>query len=169
VFSLRFAMGTKLNSRPQGAPKPGVRGHEQRDASVGWIFGIVLFLLSSGVVIHLVLAALLARFKHSPTPLDAWLPLQHNPQPVASSFPRLQVSPRLDLSAFKAREDEQLTNYGWINRSAGIVRVPIERAMELVLQKGLPVRTNGQSGAGHSPAQLIFDRSSQRQPPKEAR
>jgi hypothetical protein len=160
-------MATKLNSMPQGAPKPGVRGHEQRDASVGWIFGIVLFLLVSGVVIHLVLAALLVTFKHSPASVDAWLPLQNNTQPAASSFPRLQVSPRLDLSEFRAREDQQLTNYGWVDRSAGIVRVPIERAMELVLQKGLPVRTNGQSGAGASPAQLILERSSQHLPPNQ--
>jgi hypothetical protein len=67
----------------------------------------------------------------------------------------LQVSAPLDLAQFRAREDEELTNYDWINRTAGIVRVPIERAMELVLQKGLPGGTNG---AGISPAQLIEKR-----------
>jgi hypothetical protein len=130
---------------------------------VAWIFGIVFFLLCSGLVIHLVLAALLGKFNREPTSVDAWRPSQTKTKAGASSFPQLQVSPRLDLSEFRAREDEQLTNYGWVNRSAGVVRVPIERAMELVLQRGLAVRTNAQAGVGLSPAQLILDRSSQRQ------
>ena len=52
-----------------------------------------------------------------------------------------------------------LTSSGWIDRSAGIVRLPIDRAMEVVLQKGLPVRTNGVAGVGLSPQQLIERRT----------
>jgi hypothetical protein len=54
--------------------------------------------------------------------------------------PRLQETPAIDLREFRAREDERLSTYGWVDRSAGIVRVPIERAIEIVAREGLPVR-----------------------------
>jgi len=41
--------------------------------------------------------------------------------------------------AWKRRWDENLSTYGWIDPSARIVRVPIERAMELKLAEGFPV------------------------------
>jgi len=59
--------------------------------------------------------------------------------------PRLQVAPEQDLKVFHAREDAELQTYGWIDKQAGVVRIPIERAMDLLLEKGLPVR--GQPGA----------------------
>jgi hypothetical protein len=54
--------------------------------------------------------------------------------------PRLQVAPQEDLAAFRAREESVLHSYGWIDRQAGVVRIPIERAMDIIAQRGLPVR-----------------------------
>jgi len=54
--------------------------------------------------------------------------------------PRLQTNPREDLRALRAREDELLTTYGWVDKPAGVVRIPIEEAMKLVLKRGLPAR-----------------------------
>jgi hypothetical protein len=54
--------------------------------------------------------------------------------------PRLQVAPEVDLAALRARDDAALNTYGWVDRKAGVVRIPIERAMDLVAQRGLPVR-----------------------------
>jgi len=54
--------------------------------------------------------------------------------------PRLQVAPETDLAALRTREQAELNNYGWVDRQAGVVRIPIERAMDLVVQRGLPVR-----------------------------
>jgi hypothetical protein len=50
--------------------------------------------------------------------------------------PREQPNPMIDLNAWRLREDEDATNYGWIDRSNGIVRIPIERAMEIIVQRG---------------------------------
>ena len=57
--------------------------------------------------------------------------------------PRLQDAPAADLDAFRAREQERLSTYGWIDRQAGVVHMPIERAMEIVAREGLPVREGG--------------------------
>jgi hypothetical protein len=158
-------MAIESTSTVQGSPQTGARGYESRDANVPWILGIVAFLFCSGIVIHLVLAGVLNHLNKTPPAVDAWRLVELPPrQPQRTSFPRLQVSSRMDLAEFHAREDEDLTNYGWINRTSGVVRVPVERAIELVLQKGLPVRTNLVDRAGPSPAQLIERRLTGRQP-----
>jgi hypothetical protein len=43
--------------------------------------------------------------------------------------PRLQTQPREDLKEFRAREDDTLKTYGWVDRNAGVVRIPIDQAM----------------------------------------
>jgi len=44
------------------------------------------------------------------------------------------------LKRFRAQEDAALSGYGWVDQNAGVVRIPIERAKALVLERGLPVR-----------------------------
>ncbi|HVS15154.1 MAG TPA: hypothetical protein VMV46_14595 [Thermoanaerobaculia bacterium] len=52
--------------------------------------------------------------------------------------PRLQTAPEQDMRAFRAREAIALHSYGWVDESAGVARIPVERAAELVLEEGLP-------------------------------
>ena len=54
--------------------------------------------------------------------------------------PRLQTDDGAqDIADLHAREDLLLNNYSWVDQSQGKVRIPIERAMELIAQRGLPV------------------------------
>jgi hypothetical protein len=64
--------------------------------------------------------------------------------------PRLQVNAPKDLKALLAAEESALTSYGWANKEAGIARIPIDRAMQLVLERGLP--TPKPSEPGKAPA-----------------
>jgi len=54
--------------------------------------------------------------------------------------PNLLVNEPANLTQFRAREANELANYGWIDKNAGIVRLPIDRAKELILERGLPAR-----------------------------
>ncbi len=54
--------------------------------------------------------------------------------------PRLQADPRRDMRDLRAAEDSVLNSYGWVNKNAGIVRIPIGDAMKLTVQRGLPAR-----------------------------
>lgn len=54
--------------------------------------------------------------------------------------PALEADPRANLARQRAFEDAQLSTYGWIDPVGGVVRVPLERAAELVLGEGLPAR-----------------------------
>ncbi len=69
----------------------------------------------------------------SPPPL----PIETSGQSVPPE-PRLQPSPQNDLHWFRAREDETLTHYHWVNQAQGVVSLPIERAIEIVAQRGIP-------------------------------
>jgi hypothetical protein len=57
--------------------------------------------------------------------------------------PRLEEDERVELQDLRGPKDEQLATYGWVDEKAGVVHIPIERAMELVVQRGLPVRPQG--------------------------
>jgi hypothetical protein len=52
-------------------------------------------------------------------------------------LPRLQVYPVGHWKDFQAAERERLATYGWMDRSSGAVHIPIERAMELVAERGV--------------------------------
>jgi hypothetical protein len=60
--------------------------------------------------------------------------------------PKLEEDERGQLNGIRQQEDETLYSYGWIDEKAGTVRIPIDRAMELTVQRGLPVRPQGAVG-----------------------
>ena len=71
--------------------------------------------------------------------------LGHDPIGIRQSTPQttgppLQISPRNEMAEMRSAEDKILHSYGWIDEQKGIVRIPIERAMELTAQRGLPAR-----------------------------
>jgi hypothetical protein len=68
--------------------------------------------------------------------------LQNKVAELAKSFPTPRVQTddgNEDTAELHAREDLLLNYYSWADRSTGKVRIPIERAMELIAQRGLPV------------------------------
>ena len=70
------------------------------------------------------------------------------------SAPRLQTSPTSDLQQLLEAENAKLNSYGWIDKSAGVVRIPINRAMDLLAQRGLPARGNDRESGGKTPLQM---------------
>lgn len=52
--------------------------------------------------------------------------------------PRLEPYPLLPLQRLHAEEQAVLTSYGWVDKPGGVVRIPIDRAMELLVDRGLP-------------------------------
>jgi hypothetical protein len=129
-----------MNHDPQAAAPPGQGsgGYEKRDLSVKAIaiFGIVLTAVVIAALISMVW--LYGFFEVSRAQKDV------PPSPLASvrpgpPGPRLQVNPIQDLKALRAAEDTLLNSYGWVNKEAGIARIPIDRAMDLVAEQGLPV------------------------------
>ena len=49
--------------------------------------------------------------------------------------PRLEIHPQASLAALQAAQNERLTSYGWVDKPNGVVRIPIERAMALMVER----------------------------------
>lgn len=54
--------------------------------------------------------------------------------------PRLEINERLEINDLRGQEEKTLNSYGWVDQQTGVVRIPIERAMQLLVQRGLPTR-----------------------------
>jgi hypothetical protein len=114
--------------------------HEESDVNVRAILATGAGLLVIGAIIHLGLALLMGAFTRTAERTPRAFPLTAEEQPAQPPEPRLQTNPRQDLRALRAREDNMLHSYGWIDRNAGVAHIPIEDAMKLTVQRGLPVR-----------------------------
>jgi hypothetical protein len=138
------------------------RKHESGNPPTAGIF------LSAGLVIALIVIslggalALLARWtRHQPLDPAGKFLVAPDLKPLARfPAPQLEIDPHLGLLALRAREDAELNQYGWVDRTNGVVRIPIRRAMELIAQRGLPASTN--PPAPVSSEQLIQERAQRR-------
>lgn len=61
-------------------------------------------------------------------------------EPRLPPEPRLQVFEKRTLQEQRAFEKEKLNGYGWVDQAAGVAHIPVDRAMELTAERGLPVR-----------------------------
>src|SRR5664280_30666 len=55
--------------------------------------------------------------------------------------PQLQKTPILDLKTIRAEEDKLLNGYAWVDAPKGVVRIPVDRAIEVLAKRGLPSRS----------------------------
>lgn len=55
--------------------------------------------------------------------------------------PRLEENERSQLRDVIQDQDRKIETYDWVDKDKGIVKIPIERAMDLLVQRGLPVRS----------------------------
>jgi hypothetical protein len=120
---------------------PRTVGHEQRDVR----FWPIVMAASGLLVVTTIIFALMrglfvfyddrqARQSPPPNPLAVEYGEPLPPQP------RLQTDPVQDLLKFRTSEETVLQSYGWVDPQAGIVRIPIQRAMELLAQNPPPAR-----------------------------
>jgi hypothetical protein len=61
--------------------------------------------------------------------------------------PKLEEDERTQLNSIRTDEEKELYSYGWVDEKAGTLHIPIDRAMDLIAQRGLPVRPQAGSGA----------------------
>jgi hypothetical protein len=55
--------------------------------------------------------------------------------------PRLEIDERTELNEDRLAEEEELNSYGYVDDRHTAVRIPIDRAMDLTAQRGLPVHS----------------------------
>lgn len=124
---------------------------EQKDLSAGGIISFLIGLALFGVLVYFVLKGMyfvLDRYQAQHQPPQNPLVVERKtetrdvtPQDTEKfPQPRLETSERTELNSFRRQEENTLKTYGWVDEKAGVVRIPIDRAMQLIVQRGLPVR-----------------------------
>ena len=121
--------------RPAGAPHPETFDSEINVRAMGQ-FGI--WLLVGTVLIFILMWGMYRGLVHEEAKQDTVRsPLVDRNERRLPPEPRLQVTPHPDLEAYKAAENARVNSYGWVDEPTGIVHVPVERAVDLVLEKGM--------------------------------
>jgi hypothetical protein len=98
--------------------------------------GVLVFMYMAAVFVYLPFKYFSQeRAKESPPPLPISAQAVHGV--YLPPEPRLQRDPERDLEQYMAEENAKLNGYGWVDRRAGIVSIPIDQAMDLILQRGI--------------------------------
>jgi hypothetical protein len=108
---------------------PGVN-YEAQDLSVRWVAIFGGGLLLAIVVAMIFIAGLVWTFERRTSVVQ-------EAQPAPRNLPGLvgQTPAQNQLQTLQSQEELILDNYEWIDREAGIVRIPINRAMELMVER----------------------------------
>jgi hypothetical protein len=136
-----------ITADPAAARRPG--DHERSDISVTAIVWAGIFLTATVVLMGLLTFALYRYFALRDVP--------GSPPPTLESIlpaePRLQSDPAAEMEALRQEEERLVNSYRWMDQKRGIARIPVTRAMELLVERGLPVRSEAPaSGAPDAPA-----------------
>jgi hypothetical protein len=113
--------------------------YEHTDAHVGPMVKFGIWLVISTILVSVGLAAmywLLIRESTERADTQRY-PMAVNTPARQPAEPRLQQFPRTELYEFRLKEEAELHSYGWVDKNAGTVRIPIEDAMRLMLDRGL--------------------------------
>ena len=126
--------------------------HETSDVDVRGILWFVMIFVAFAIVTHVVLYFLYAAFRkefrgdiqpaRTAIKTPAALPQAPLLQPFRQKdqrgldIPPNASTPVVDMDEMRTAENEALSNAGWVDKQKGIVRIPIERAKQLVVQKG---------------------------------
>jgi len=142
-----------MSDQPNHANQQGNGGYERTDIGVGGVLYFLLGLLVAGIVVYFVVngvyAFLQSRSEAEQTPLsplvtNAPADTRHIERDYPRSTfpdPKLEEDERGQLNGIRLKEEQTLSTYDYVDKNAGTIRIPIDRAMDLIAQRGLPTRT----------------------------
>ncbi|HYT66329.1 MAG TPA: hypothetical protein VEL51_07935 [Vicinamibacterales bacterium] len=114
--------------------------HEHGDVNV---HSVLWFAALLGIIVLSMNASMWAMFRvlqHYERKNDPYLtPLAPTAGETAPE-PRLQTTPWTDLRKFRAEQRNSVDGYGWVDEKLGVAHIPIAKAKEMLLQKGIAVR-----------------------------
>lgn len=139
-------------------------GYERQDISSAGVLYFLLGLAVAGLLVYFVVDGLYhfldkrsaaEQAPVNPLVTNAPTDTRHIPRDYPQDTfpnPKLEEDERGQLNGIRLTEEETLSTYDWIDKNAGTVRIPIDHAMDLIAQRGLPVRQQAGSTAAPTPA-----------------
>jgi len=113
---------------------PNGAGHEQSEVSVRLIVVSLAFLAVATFFVFVLVVGIFRYFYDTYSTAEA----TRLSQPVIPPEPRIEVAPYMQLQDLRAKEDHILSTYAWVDKDSGKVRVPIDRAIDMLAAKGVP-------------------------------
>lgn len=134
-----------MSAHPEAGHPHGARDnpdvvHEQSDINVRAIIGFMAVLAGIVLAIEVAMWGLFNVLHTYEVKNDPYVTPLARPAGQTPPEPALQLTPWTDLKQFAADEHRRLTSYGWVDEKAGVARIPISKAKEMLLKRGLPVR-----------------------------
>jgi hypothetical protein len=127
ILALFIGKNTPEPPQPEISPDSVKAGHEVTEVNSKGIMWLGIALILSAVVMHVSIGAFFfSLLRHDPEHI-----LQHREPPE----PRLQLNPQADLQIYLDRELQLMSTYGWIDQKAEVAHIPIEQAMDLLVDK----------------------------------
>lgn len=129
------------DAHTQGNPPHGPNehsGHEGTELNLRPIFGFGIGLIVMAVVIHFVLGLFMKQFEVASKRAKELRPVLYDDERGQYPGPVNQVHPRLDLQTHRANEKKLIGEYGWSDEKSDRALVPIDRALDILAEKGLP-------------------------------
>ena len=115
--------------------------HEESDVNVGAIIRSGIGLFAVALVVHVFLWWLLGVYERQNQRAQTQVfPMAAGQGDRLPPAPRLQDKPQQELQELRAQQKALLEGYAWVNKETGVVRIPIEDAMKMVVERGLPSR-----------------------------
>jgi hypothetical protein len=102
--------------------------YERSDVDPRLVGALALGVAAFLVAAPLILLAAYPSSRREPAP----------PLAEAPPAPRLQLNPHAELETLRAAERKRLSSYGWVDHAGGVVHLPIDRALALTAERGLP-------------------------------
>ena len=109
-------------------------GHEQSEVSVRLIVVSLAFLAVTTFLVFVLVVGIFRYFYDTTGTAES----ERLSRPVIPPEPRIEVAPYEQLQRLRTQEDHILNSYAWVDKQNGVVRVPIDRAIDMLATKGLP-------------------------------
>jgi len=149
----------------------GQEGFERQDLTAQGVFAFLIGLAVGGVLVYFIIWGLYHFMDaRQPSHQSQQSPLVKqvetdtrivSPDEIAKfPQPRLERHERVEIKDFRLKEEQTLNSYGWVDEKTGVVHIPIERAMQLLAQRGLP--TIPKAGATPQSAVNVATEAAQR-------
>jgi hypothetical protein len=133
---------------PSPAHGQGAGHHEHSDVSLRGITMTAVGLLVVAVVVQVAMVGLFVVFERRAADRTAPPPSIVTTAPRARPQPRLQANPAQELKTLGEEQRRRLYGYGWVDEANGVVHIPIDLAMKIMLERGYPVRAGATAEAG---------------------
>jgi hypothetical protein len=145
-------------------------GFEREDLGSRGVFAFMIGLAVVGVVIYFIISGMYSFLdKYERSQMATASPLAPSTEVTSrhidfapghgdyvdekfknNGAPILEYDERGQFRDFLMNQENQLNSYGWVDENAGVAHIPIERAMELTVQRGMPVYSQSSAGLAAS-------------------